>query len=101
MSHLPVILKIMLTDLVTLVVTVLRGILREALDVSGRNVVGIGVGLDQEVSKGVSRAMREIAISQKPLRVARSCANRVVGLIALRGGLLRSELPFLSTESFG
>src|ERR1700722_2555325 len=81
-SYLPVVLKIRLTDLVSLVVPTLRRILGKALYVSGGN--SVKHCLSQKISEGISCAVRQVAESQQPLQITRSSADCVVFLIALR-----------------
>src|SRR5580658_710888 len=98
-SYLPIVLEIRLGDLVTLVVTVLRGILSETLNVSSRISCHVD-SFQQEVGKGISRAVRQIVVGQEALFVARSRADGIVVLVALVVNILRSELKSVFADRF-
>jgi len=98
-NYFPVVLEVRLTDLVSLVIATLRRILSEALDVACGNTTS-SHRLNQEVSEGIPRAVRQIAESQQPLNVAGSSPDRVVGLIALRKYVLASEMQRMLAHRF-
>src|SRR5271165_1677822 len=97
-SYLPIILEVRFSDLVTLVVAMLRRILGKALNESFRNTVRIGIRFNQKIGEGISRTVRQIVKSQKALRIARSCADDIVCLVALGVDVLRAELERMFAE---
>jgi len=69
---------------------------------SNRNNIGHAVDdvLSQEISEGITRAVRQIAESQKPLKVTGGSPYCVIGLIALRKYVLRTELQGMLANRF-
>ena len=92
MSYLVIILQIRFRNLKSLIVTMIRGILRKTLNESLRNAVRIRIRLHQEVGKCISCAVRKVVVGQQTLRIPCSRANRIVVLITLRIHILRSKL---------
>ncbi len=91
MSYFPIILKVRLGELKTLIVTMLRRVLRVTLDVA-YIFDAIAVILGQKVGECISGTVREISERQQALHIASCGTDTIICLVPLGPNELAPEL---------